>query len=162
MGRIIATLVLAVCLLHAQSSALPPRPSGLPSVESLAPSEADDGLDVIWYETLVWGTIRYTWMIERGGEGRIRQVGQPERTFAVTRAEFDRIHRRASYRRLTSRPEGRCRPGPTDGPYGSIRWRIRGEVSQVTWSSGYRCANSSFIDARLTAADAGVWELANR
>lgn len=162
--RVFAALALAVIFLHAEPRALPPPPSSeLPSVESLAPTEADDGArDVIWYEVLVWGTIRYTWMIQRGGEGRLRHVDEPERVFAVTPDEFDRIHAMMRYQDLTSRPSTDCRWGPTDGPYGSVHWRIHGEFSELGWSSGRVCSDTEFIYERLGAADHAVREMANR
>lgn len=160
--RVISGLVLALALSGGASFALPPPAEGLPSVESLAPADAEGGPDVIWYETRVWGTIRYTWRIERGGEGRLRSVNQPESVFPVSEEDFDRIHRIVRYGALTSRPSRNCRPGPTDGPYGAIHWRIDGRVRELSWSSGYFCSNSEFIYARLDDANLAVAELARR
>ncbi|WP_395646174.1 hypothetical protein [Terricaulis sp.] len=162
-GRIIAMLMLAAMLSLPQASALPPPPSDqLPRVESLAPVEGESGPDVIWSEMLIWGTIRYTWRIDRGGEGVIRRVGEPDIRFAVSAEQFDRIHDMANYRRLTSRGSGRCEPGPTDGPYGGIHWRDAGELRQVTWTTAYYCTNSGFINERISEADAAVWALSRQ
>lgn len=159
--RFAAILMLLTAIATDRVSALPP-PSNLPAVESLAPNLDAPGPDAIWSESMVWGTIRYTWKVERGGEGRIRRVNEPELTFAVSADDFDRIHAMASHQRLTSRREGRCQPGPTDGPYGSFHWRIGGEHRELHWSSGYECSNTDFVYERLGAADDAVWELARR
>jgi hypothetical protein len=156
--KLLASL-LVLSALSQTSLAAPPSP-GMPSVESLAPAANAQGLNVIWYEVRLWGAIQYTWKVERGGEGRFRRVNHAEIVFPVTAEAFDRIHTAMSYQLLTSHPAENCQPVATDGPYGSVHWRIDGTDNQVDWTSGYSCSNTSFVYESIDNADRVVRALA--
>lgn len=170
--RTILALVLAIASVAQAASAQtkqisppapiigPAPPPALPSVESLAPASGAEAPDAIWYEVRVWGALQYTWKIERGGEGRFRRLDHPELVFRVEPEAFDRIHAMLNYEAVNARPEKNCTPGPTDGPYGSVHWRIAGADRVVEWSSGRTCSNTAFLYESIDNADLAVGLLA--
>jgi hypothetical protein len=156
--RFVAAFLVVLLLVGGESQAQPGRV--LPAVDSLAPTE--DSGDVIWYEVRVWGTIRYTWRIGRGGEGRIRAVNEPERVFAASEDDFNRVHATLDYADLAAMKREPCEPGPTDGPYGSVNWRIDGVVNSIPWTTSERCANMAALYSRIDSATKALRNLAER
>ena len=108
--------------------------------------------DRITLTSLYWGRVTETWSIPRGGEGRWSQADGSTTTFAVSRADFDRL------RDLFRPYEGvafECARIIADGPYGHVTWSRQGqEDQQLKWDAGCVSGDAADVFQRLDQAEA--------
>ena len=148
--------LLAGCVAQAASPAASTVADSAPDRVGVAhhPGTASGRLDPdrITLTSLYWGRVTETWSVPRGGEGRWSQADGSTRTFAVSRADFDRL------RDLFRPYEGvafECARIIADGPYGHVTWSQQGhEDQQLKWDAGCVSGDAADVFRRLDQADA--------
>src|SRR5262245_16729510 len=125
---------------------------------ALAQTPAHDRISVTFKS---WGSVVYSWTIERGGQGEQVTVAdalsdkrkETRTTFSVSEAQFDGIRAKLAEAESHTAAGVDCKKEIFDLPYGEAVWTLAGARKKLSWDYGCRSADAEKVFGSLDAAN---------